>query len=124
MVKPDGVKRGLVGEIIKRFEIKGFRLCDIRMVIPTQDVAEIHYGEHKGKAFFMKLIDFTCSGHVVPMIWEGNVQVARDIVGATVPWESPKGTIRGDYACCMPANLVHCSDSSESAQKEIKLWFS
>lgn len=123
MIKPDGVKRGLVGEIISRFEKKGFQLHNMKMLIPSESQARAHYEEHQNKAFFTKLINFTCSGAVIPMIWEGNVEVARNIVGATVPWEAKQGTIRGDYACSMPANLVHCSDSPESALREIKLWF-
>ncbi len=123
MIKPDGVKRGLVGEIVSRFEKKGFTLHNMKMTLPTENRAKAHYKEHGGKAFFDKLIKFTCSGAVVAMIWEGNIQVARNIVGATVPWEASKGTIRGDHACSMPNNLVHCSDSVESAQREISLWF-
>jgi len=123
MIKPDGVKRGLVGEIIARFETKGFILHNMKMVVPSNELAQSHYEEHKEKSFFEKLVNFTCSGAVVPMIWEGNVEVARNIVGATVPWEAKKGTIRGDYACSMPANLIHCSDSAESASREISLWF-
>ena len=123
MVKPDGVQRGLVGEIISRFEKKGFVLHNIKMVIPDSTLARSHYEEHAGKAFFPDLIKFTTSGPVLPMIWEGNIRVARDIVGNTVPWEAEKGTIRGDYTCSMPSNLVHCSDSVESAEREIKLWF-
>ena len=123
MIKPDGVQRGLVGEIISRFEKRGFTLHNMKMVIPSKEIVEDHYEEHEGKAFFDKLVKFTCSGAVVPMIWEGNIQVARNIVGATVPWEAVKGTIRGDYACSIRSNLVHCSDTVESAQREISLWF-
>ena len=123
MIKPDGVKRGLVGEVISRFEKKGFVLHNMKMTIPSTTIAEKHYEEHKGKAFFATLIKFTTSGPVIPMVWEGNIQVARNIVGATVPWEAKKGTIRGASACAMPANLVHCSDSIESAQREVSLWF-
>jgi len=123
MIKPDGVKRGLVGEIISRFEKRGFTLHNMKMTTPSKELATSHYEEHQGKAFFEKLTEFTCSGPVVPMIWEGNVEVARTIVGATTPWNAEKGTIRGDFACSMPANLVHCSDSVESAEREIALWF-
>ena len=123
MVKPDGVRRGLVGNIISRFEKKGFVLHNIKMVIPGDDLVKSHYKEHSDKAFFEDLIKFTTSGAVIPMVWEGNIQVARNILGATVPWEAKKGTIRGDYTCAMPANLVHCSDSIENAEREIKLWF-
>lgn len=124
MIKPDGVKRGLVGEIISRFEKRGFILHDMKMFIPTPELVKEHYEEHEGKAFFQNLIDFTTSGPVVPLVFEGNIQVARNIIGATVPWEAKEGTIRGDFACSMPSNLVHCSDSIESAHREIELWFS
>ena len=123
LIKPDGVKRGLVGEIVSRFEERGFVLNDMKMLVPDETLVKEHYEEHERKAFFEKLVQFTTSGSVVPIIFEGNIQVARNIVGATVPWEAKKGTIRGDYACSMPSNLVHCSDSEESARREISLWF-
>lgn len=123
MIKPDGVKRGLVGEIISRFERKGFELMGMNMKTPTRSIIEQHYVEHAGKGFYNNLVEFTTSGMVVPMMWRGNIQVARQIVGATVPWDAQGGTIRGDYACTLPENLVHCSDSLESAKRELELWF-
>jgi len=123
MIKPDGVKRGLVGEIISRFEKKGFELMGMRMMTPNRQIIESHYAEHADKGFYDNLVDFTTSGAVVPMMWRGNIQVARQIIGATVPWEAKTGTIRGDFACTLPANLVHCSDSIESAKRELELWF-
>jgi len=123
MVKPDGVKRGLVGEIISRFEKRGFKLHNMKMTVPSKELAAEHYKEHEGKVFFKDLIEFTCSGAVIPMIWEGTVEVAREIVGATIPWDATKGSIRGDYACSLRYNLIHCSDSVESAKREIDLWF-
>ncbi len=123
MIKPDGVKRGLTGKIISRFETQGFILCNMKMVFPTESTVKTHYEEHTEKVFFDKLVKFTCSGAVIPMIWEGNIRVARHIVGDTVPWKASRGTIRGDFACSMTENLVHCSDSVESAKREISLWF-
>lgn len=123
MIKPDGVKRKLVGEIISRFERKGFDLLLIEVRNPVREMIEEHYKEHRHKGFFEKLVNFTLSGPVIMMVWNGDVQVARNIVGATVPWEAEKGTIRGDLACSMDENLIHCSDSIESSKREIGLWF-
>ena len=124
MIKPDGVKRGLIGEIISRFEKKGFNLEAMKMVVPSCKLVEGHYEEHSKKGFFDDLVKFTTSGPVVAMIWNGDVQVARKLVGSTLPWKADVGTIRGDMACCMRENLVHCSDSVESSKREITLWFS
>ena len=125
MIKPDGVKRGLVGEIISRFEKKGFELVDMRFMVPDIEIVKRHYAEQSVMTFFKKLVKFTCSGKVVLMKWNGNIQVAREhIVGDTIPWKAVKGTIRGDFTCSMPENLIHCSDSPESAIREIGLWFS
>ena len=123
MIKPDGVRRCLTGEIISRFERKGFTITAIKMIVPSKDLAEDHYREHKGKIFFDRLIDFTTSGSVVAMIMEGNIEVARSVVGGTTPWEAEKGTIRGDLASSIRENLVHCSDSLISAKREISIWF-
>jgi nucleoside-diphosphate kinase len=146
MIKPDGVQRGLVGEIISRFERRGFKLVGLKFVTPTRELAEAHYGEHKGKGFFAGLVDFLTSGPVVAMvralssftlavvaelltclvqIWEGDnvVTVARSMIGATKPSASAPGTIRGDLAVDVGRNVIHGSDSVESAQNEIKLWF-
>lgn len=123
MIKPDGVRRRLIGEIISRFERKGFTISNMRMIHPSRELVEEHYREHKGKIFFDKLVDFTTSGEVVAMTMEGNIEVARAIIGTTTPWEAERGTIRGDLASSIRENLVHCSDSSMSAKREIGIWF-
>jgi len=124
MAKPDAIKRGLLGEIIRRFEKRGFVLEQLRIVNPGNNVhlVEEHYVEHHGKTFYDGLIEFTCSGPICAMIWVGNIQVARSLIGATLPWSAEPGTIRGDYASSLPNNLVHCSDGSESAKREVDLW--
>ena len=121
--KPDAVRRNLVGEIIARMERKGFVLDDIKRILATREQSELHYQEHNGKPFFQGLVDFTTSGPIVLMIWKGNITAARVLIGATRPWESVSGTIRGDLASSTPDNLVHCSDSEESAEREIDIWF-
>ncbi len=125
MIKPDGIRRRLVGEIIKRFEAKGFTLTALKMVTPTREQAEEHYEVHRGKAFFEGVVDFISSGPVVAMIWEGDdaVALARKLIGATKPNDSLPGTIRGDYANTTAKNLIHGSDSVENAQTEIAVWF-
>ncbi len=125
MIKPDGVRRQLVGEIIKRFEAKGFTLTALQMVMPTREQAEAHYEVHRGKAFFEGVVNFISSGPVVAMIWEGDdiVALARKLMGATKPSDSLPGTIRGDYANTTEQNLIHGSDSVENAQVEIGIWF-
>ena len=123
MIKPDGVRRGLIGDIISRFEMKGFNLEAIKMFTPGTQLIQEHYEEHVEKGFFEDLVEFTISGPVVAMIWNGDVQVARNLVGDIVPWKAGNGTIRGDMACCMKENLIHCSDSIESSKREIALWF-
>ncbi|KAI8988570.1 nucleoside diphosphate kinase [Mycotypha africana] len=125
MVKPDGVQRGLVGEIIKRFEQKGYQLLAMEMVHPTREILEEHYQEHKGKPFFPKIVDFMSSGPVVAMVWYGNevIKTGRKMLGATNPLESAPGTIRGDFGVVTGRNICHGSDSAESAEREIKLWF-
>lgn len=125
MVKPDGVQRGLVGEIIRRFENKGLTLAGLKMLTPTREMAEAHYGVHRGKPFFDSVVSFIASGPVVAMVWEGDdvVALCRKMMGATKPADSVPGTIRGDYANTIEQNLIHGSDSAESAAEEIKLWF-
>ena len=125
MVKPDGVQRRLVGEIIQRFENKGFTLAGLQMVTPTREMAEAHYAVHRGKPFFEGVVTFISSGPVVAMIWEGDdvVALARKIMGATKPADSLPGTIRGDYANTIEQNLIHGSDSAENAETEIGIWF-
>lgn len=124
-VKPDGVQRGHVGEIIARFEKKGFKPVGLKMMVPPMELLEQHYAEHKGKPFYPSLTGFMHSSAVVAMVWEGNnvVAIARKMMGATKPLESAPGTIRGDFGCDMGHNVIHGSDSVESAQREINLWF-
>lgn len=122
MAKPDAVKRGLIGEIISRFEKRGFILEKMRLFKPEASLIEEHYQEHKGKTFYQGLIDFSTSGSVCAMIWNGNIQVARSLIGSTLPWDAQIGTIRGDYASSLPNNLVHCSDGPESGKRESDLW--
>jgi len=125
MVKPDGVQRRLVGEIIRRFEAKGFTLAALEMVKPTREQAEAHYGVHRGKPFFEGVVNFISSGPVVAMIWEGEdvVALARKMMGATKPADSVPGTIRGDFANSIEQNLIHGSDSPENAEIEVGIWF-
>lgn len=125
MIKPDGVQRGLVGEIIGRFERKGFKLAELKMLTPTREMAEAHYGVHRDKPFFNGVVSFITSGPVVAMVWEGDgvVDLCRKMMGATRPIDSAPGTIRGDYANSIEKNLIHGSDSPETAADEIKLWF-
>lgn len=125
MVKPDGVKRALVGEIIKRIERKGFTLRAMKMTQITTQLAQQHYAEHQGKPFFQGLVEFITSGPVVAMVWEGEkaVSAIRTLMGATDPHAAAPGTIRGDLATVMSENLIHGSDSLEAAEREIKLFF-
>lgn len=126
MLKPDTVQRNLVGEIICRFEKKGLKLVALKMLEISREMAGKHYAEHQGKPFFDDLVNFITSGPVVAMIWEGGeaIQVARKMMGNTDPLEAPTGTIRGDYGLFMGNNIIHGSDSPESAAKEIALFFS
>jgi len=125
MVKPDGVQRGLVGNIVGRFEQKGFQLKGLKLFQAPKDLAETHYGDLKEKPFFGDLVDYIVSGPVCCMVWEGPgaVKSARKLIGATNPLESEPGTIRGDLAIEVGRNVVHGSDSVENAEKEIGLWF-
>ncbi|KAM7273133.1 hypothetical protein ACFE04_027797 [Oxalis oulophora] len=125
MIKPDGVQRGLVGEIICRFEKKGFYLKGMKLVSVDSALAHKHYEEHVGKPFFNSLVEYIISGPVVAMVWEGKNVVAtgRNIIGATNPSASAPGTIRGDFGIEMKRNLIHGSDSAESGKREISLWF-
>jgi nucleoside-diphosphate kinase len=126
MVKPDGVQRGLIGEIIARFERKGFQLIGAKMIQVTQQQAEYHYDEHKQKPFFGELVEFMTSGPVFAMVWQGDdvIALSRLLMGKTNVMDSAPGTIRGDYAAHTPRNLIHGSDSPESAEREIKNFFS
>lgn len=125
MVKPDGVRRGLVGEVIRRFEQKGLKLKALKLIQVTPDLAAQHYAEHRDKPFYGELISFITSGPAVPMVFEGReaVVVARTLMGATDPAKSQPGTIRGDFGIEITENIVHGSDSPESAEREIGLYF-
>lgn len=125
MVKPDGVQRGLIGEVISRFERKGFKLAAGKLMVISDDLAKKHYGEHADKPFFGELVDFITSGPVFAMIWEGEdvVKTARHMMGATKPSEADLGTIRGDYGLTVGKNIIHGSDSLESAEREMNLFF-
>ena len=125
MVKPDGVKRRLVGEILGRFEKRGFRLVALKMVDVSLDLAERHYEAHKGKGFYDELIEFITSGPVVPMVLEAKDAVAlgRQMIGSLYPSEAIPGTIRGDLTTDPQQNLIHGADSPEAAAREIPLWF-
>jgi nucleoside-diphosphate kinase len=125
MIKPDGVQRGLVGEIISRFEKKGFFLRALKQALPSKELLEQHYSDLSAKPFFPKLITYMLSGPVVCMVWEGKGVVAtgRKMLGETNPLNSAPGTIRGDFCIDVGRNICHGSDSVESAKKEIALWF-
>ncbi|MHB1127639.1 MAG: nucleoside-diphosphate kinase [Bacillota bacterium] len=125
MVKPDGVQRNMVGDIISRFEKKGYRIIAMKMLRITRLMAEQHYAEHVGKPFFNGLVDYITSGPVVAMVLEGKDVVAgvRKMMGSTNPSEAATGTIRGDYALDIGRNVVHGSDSPESAQREMAIYF-
>jgi nucleoside-diphosphate kinase len=125
MVKPDGVQRRLVGEIVWRIERKGFGIAAMKMLTPTRKLAEAHYAVHRGKEFYEALVEFITSGSVVAMVVEGPdvVRLMRTMMGATKPEDSAPGTIRGDFTTSIRENLIHGSDSSETAAQEIALWF-
>jgi len=125
LIKPDGVQRGLAGEIIKRLENRGLMLIamDFRQI--SKEFAETHYGMHKGKPFYNGLIKYITSSPLIAMVWEGTeaVQSVRQTVGATDPLEASPGTIRHDLAIITSRNLIHASDSPETAEREISMWF-
>lgn len=125
MVKPDGVQRGLVGEVISRFERRGLKLVAAKLMRVSRELAEQHYAELKDKPFFPSLIEFITSGPVMAMVWEGPNAIAtiRKTMGATNPANAEPGTIRADFACDVSFNVVHGSDGPENAEREIKLWF-
>lgn len=125
MIKPDGVQRNLVGEVIKRLENKGFTLVGLKLMSVSRELAEKHYDVHKERPFFSGLVDFIVSSPVVAMVWQGEgvVVSARKIIGATDPLAAEPGTIRGDYGVNIGRNLIHGSDAIETAQREIALWF-
>jgi nucleoside-diphosphate kinase len=125
MVKPDGVVRGIVGEIITRIEKKGYSISAMKKMLIDVELAKRHYGEHEGKPFFDELVSFITSGPVVAMIVEGDgtVKTIRTMVGSTDPRDAAPGTIRGDFAVDIGSNVVHASDSIRSADREIELFF-
>lgn len=126
MVKPDGVQRNLIGEIVSRFEKKGYQLVGAKLMTVSRELAEEHYAEHKERPFFGELVDFITSGPVFAMVWQGNnvISTARAMMGKTNPADAASGTIRGDFATSVGMNIIHGSDSPESAEREIGLWFS
>lgn len=130
LVKPDGVERGLTGEILRRIEAKGYQIADLRMISPTRDLLVAHYAEHEGKPFFEPLVEFMASGPVVAIRLRGQrvIEGFRSLAGTTDPTTAAPGTIRGDlgrdWGAAVQRNLVHGSDAPESAQRELGLWFS
>ncbi|XP_050229556.2 nucleoside diphosphate kinase 3-like [Mercurialis annua] len=124
-IKPDGVQRGLIAEIIARFERKGFKLVGVKVVVPSKDFAQKHYHDLKERPFFDGLCDFLSSGPVIAMVWEGEgvIKYGRKLIGATDPQKSEPGTIRGDLAVVVGRNIIHGSDGLETAKDEINLWF-
>ena len=125
LLKPDAVQRGLAGEIISRLEKTGLKITGMKLMQVSRELANEHYGEHVGKPFFDGLVSFITSGPIVAMALEGNgaVAIVRKTMGATNPADSPPGTVRGDYGIDIGRNLVHGSDSAESAKREVALFF-
>ncbi|MEJ5313255.1 MAG: nucleoside-diphosphate kinase [Anaerolinea sp.] len=125
LVKPDGVQRGLIGEVISRLERRGLKLVGAKFLQVSRDLAEEHYAVHKGKSFYEGLIQYITSAPVMAMVWEGPnaVAVVRQTMGATRPYEAAPGTIRHDFGLTVSRNLTHASDSLENAEAEINLWF-
>ena len=125
MIKPDGVQRGLIGEILKRFEAKGFKLKGLKLIQVTNELAKEHYAEHEGKPFYPGLVEYITSGPVVTICLEGKGVVAevRKMMGATNPKDAQLGTIRGDFAQDIGRNIIHGSDSVESAERELAIYF-
>jgi nucleoside-diphosphate kinase len=125
LAKPDAVRRSLAGEILARFERRGFRLCAARLLHVERSLAEEHYAEHNAKPFFGELVEFITSGPTLAFVLEGEgaIATARKTIGATNPADACAGSLRGEFALAMPDNLVHGSDSPESAVREIALWF-
>lgn len=125
LVKPDGVQRGLIGDIIGRFERRGLKLLGLKFLQMTEALAAEHYAVHKGKPFYDSLVEYITSGPIVAMVWEGNsaIAAARATIGATKPVEASPGTIRGDFGMEIGRNLVHGSDSPENGLKEASIYF-
>ncbi|TBL79740.1 nucleoside-diphosphate kinase [Paenibacillus thalictri] len=126
MVKPDGVQRALIGEVVRRFEQKGFQLVGAKLMQITREQAEYHYAEHVGKPFYEGLVQFITSGPVFAMVWQGDrvIAISRTMMGKTDTLEAGPGTIRGDFAVHTNRNIIHGSDSPESAEREINNFFS
>ena len=124
-MKPDAIQRNLIGEIIQRFENKGLRLCAIKLVQPNTETVKKQYEDLKTAPFFNDILNFFCSGPICCTVWEGRnaVSIARKLIGKTHPEDAEPGSIRGDYCCGKGRNLVHASDSLESANREINIWF-
>lgn len=125
MIKPDGVQRGLIGEIVSRFERKGLKLIGAKLMLVDRSLAERHYAEHEGKVFYPPLIDFITSGPVFAMAWEGDRAIAltRAMIGKTDAEQAAPGTIRSDFAIHTNLNLIHGSDSPENAERELSIFF-
>jgi nucleoside-diphosphate kinase len=125
LVKPDAFARNLTGEIIARFERKGLRMVELKLMTMTRELAERHYAEHEGKPFFAELVSFITSGPLVAMVLEGDraIEAARQVIGATNPLQATAGSIRGDYAIEVGQNMVHGSDGPDSAVREVGLFF-
>lgn len=125
MVKPDGVRRALVGEVVKRLESKGFRIVGMKLIHVSRELAERHYGEHRGKPFYEGLVDFITSGPSVAMVVEGENAILewRKLMGATDPADAAPGTVRGDHATVIDENVVHGSDAPATAEREIGIFF-
>ena len=125
LVKPDAYARSLTGEILARFERKGLKIVALKLLTAPRETAETHYAEHEGKPFYGELVDFITSGPLVALVLEGEqaIVAARQLIGATNPLEATTGSIRGDFAIAIGTNMVHGSDSTESAEREIGVWF-
>jgi len=125
MVKPDGVRRGLVGDVVKRLETRGFRIVGMKLMRISRELAERHYGEHEGKPFYEGLVSFITSGPVVAMVIEGENAILewRKMMGATDPKDAAPGTVRGDYALVIDENVAHGSDAPATAEREIEIFF-
>ncbi|MDQ0058190.1 nucleoside-diphosphate kinase [Paenibacillus harenae] len=125
MIKPDGVQRGLIGEIVSRLERKGLQLVAAKFMVVTRELAEIHYGEHKGKVFYEPLLAFITSGPVFAMVWQGDnvIALSRALIGKTDALDAAPGTIRSDFAVHTNFNLIHGSDSAENATREMGIFF-
>jgi nucleoside-diphosphate kinase len=125
LIKPDAFDRGLTGDVLARFEHKGLRITDLKLMRASEDIAHVHYAEHSEKPFFGELVEFITRGPLVAAVFEGHeaVAAARQVIGATNPIDAAMGSIRGDYGLEVTFNLVHGSDSDESAEREIGIWF-